>query len=126
MTYRRFHPEPVAIEDLSMELGVARPYLEEEIDTLVENELLFRSTKEKVRTEFIILAKDQLKRIFSTIDNGVASITEELVERFSGLESKIRGMGFYGADRPWEELTWAFLPLDVNGTIRKIKVDEGK
>jgi RNA polymerase sigma factor (sigma-70 family) len=120
------YPEPIAVEALSLELGVARPYLEEEIDMLVENELLFRPTKEKARTEFVIFAKDQLRRIFSTIDNGVASITEELVQRFNGLESKIRGMKFYGADRSWEELTWAFLPLDISGTIRKIKVDEGR
>lgn len=50
--------EPVSVEQLSMELGVATVYLEEEIDILLKNGLLQRSRNNKYQSNIVIFTQE--------------------------------------------------------------------
>lgn len=55
---------PSTIEELSMELGIAVPYMEEEVKLLEEAELLKKVEKEKYLTNFFIAPKECLNEIY--------------------------------------------------------------
>lgn len=52
------HNNPSTIEELSLELGIASPYMEEEVNLLIEGELLCQVDKNKYLTNFYIASKD--------------------------------------------------------------------
>lgn len=71
------YTNPCSIEELSISLGVASPYLEEETDKLVEC-LLLTKVKNKYETDFIILDKETQKDIISKTIETAEKICAEL------------------------------------------------
>jgi hypothetical protein len=55
---------PCSVEELSILLGVAAPYLEEELDELVTGQLLVKSKDGRYETDIIILDREIQKNIF--------------------------------------------------------------
>lgn len=55
---------PSTMEELSMELGIAMPYMEEEVKLLEEAELLKKVEKEKYLTNFFIAPKECLNEVY--------------------------------------------------------------
>lgn len=52
------HNNPSTLEELSMELGVAMPYVEDEVEFLVKSELMRKLDNGKYLTNFFILSKE--------------------------------------------------------------------
>ncbi|MCL2285431.1 MAG: sigma-70 family RNA polymerase sigma factor [Firmicutes bacterium] len=59
------YANPCTIEELAVALGVAAPYLEEEVDKLVEGLLLTKIKGGKYETDFIILDKETQEAIIA-------------------------------------------------------------
>lgn len=73
-------------EELSISLGVASPYLEEELDKLVEGLLLAKTKDNKYETDFIILDKETQKNIFDKTLETAEKICDILI-CFSGIDA---------------------------------------
>jgi len=58
------YANPCSTEELSVSLGVASPYLEEELDKLAAGLLLAKTKDNKYETDFVILDKQTQKAIF--------------------------------------------------------------
>ena len=69
---------PCTTEELSISLGVASPYLEEEQDKLVEGLLLAKIKNNKYETDFIIIDRDTQKKIFDLTLETAEKICEPL------------------------------------------------
>ena len=52
------HNNPCTIQELALELGIAAPYMEEEVDLLVQAELLKKLNHEKYLTNFFIVPRE--------------------------------------------------------------------
>jgi len=76
---------PCTAEELSVALGVASPYLEEELDNLVEGLFLTKTKGNKYETDFIILDKETQKSIINKTIETANKICSALFV-FSGLD----------------------------------------
>ena len=79
---------PCSTEELSVSLGVAAPYLEEELDKLAEGLFLAKTKDNKYETDFIILDKETQKDIINKTIETADKICAELFV-FSGIDMGI-------------------------------------
>lgn len=61
------HNNPSTIEELALELGIAAPYMEEEINILTNSTLLQQTENQKYVTNFFIAAKECQKTIYEIL-----------------------------------------------------------
>lgn len=57
------HNNPCTLQELALELGIAAPYMEEEVELLLKAELLKKLNHEKYLTNFFILPRECLNEI---------------------------------------------------------------
>jgi len=101
---------PSTIEGLSLELGVAAPYMEEAVDELVNAELLkeLSNGKEKYETNFIILNAETQR----DIENANLKIKDEyftLAKEILDIIEKDGKKDLLGGTQTFEELKWLYL-----------------
>ncbi len=88
---------PMTAEELSLELGVAMPYLEDEIDTLEAADLLLKNGN-KVETNIVILT-DKFEKEFEAQCRGkYDALATKVFESVKALLPQIRALDFHGND----------------------------
>ena len=70
----------VSIEDISIELGVPRVYLEEDIEALVSEDILKKVSKDKYRVNFLILSKESQRVIKPLLKECAETTSKNIVE----------------------------------------------
>lgn len=117
--------KPQTIEEISLDLGVPRVYIEEDLDCLVEEQLINKTPSLKYQTNFVIITKDIKDKIYSIIEEGSCKIAEEILCEVNKLEGSIREIGFLGSDKPWKELLLLLIPSYVDSYFdyKNIKID---
>ncbi len=88
---------PMTAEELSVELGVAMPYLEEEIDTLEAAGLLLKNGK-KIETNIVILTDKYEKELEKQSKGAFDDIAVHVYTSVKTLLPKIRELDFHGND----------------------------
>ncbi len=100
---------PMTIRELSLELGVATPYLEDEIGLLEKYGFLQNLGGGKYQTNLVIFTEAFTKEFYKTANT---ECTEMLKNILNGIRSKledIRKIGFIGCGLDDNRLLWAFL-----------------
>lgn len=88
---------PLTSEELSLELGVAMPYLEEEIETLEVAGLLLKNGK-KIETNIVILTNEYEKEVEKQNKCIFDSLAVRVYESVIALLPQIRKLDFHGND----------------------------
>lgn len=101
---------PVTIQELSMELGVAVVYLEEEIELLMEHDII-RKIGDKYQTNIIIFTDDYEKELAAKIKPVYEKAAEQLSEKLSALLPTLETLDFKGNDYNRNRLNWTFANL---------------
>ncbi len=100
----------LTIEEISLQIGVPIPYLEDEINILIEHDVL-KKKGNKYYTNIVIFTDEFIKEVTNKakpIQKEIAKIAEEfLVEN----EEKIRNIGFYGCDMSHNTYMWQMMCL---------------
>ncbi|MCL1858951.1 MAG: sigma-70 family RNA polymerase sigma factor [Oscillospiraceae bacterium] len=122
---------PSTIEELSLELGVAAPYMEEAVEELLDATLLkkLESGKNKYQTDFRIFNAEEQREE----ENRHLKIKDEYFELVKEIISVVEKEGnkdLLGGTQTFEELKWLYL-LDLTDGIychveRKIPVEKVK
>ena len=73
------YESPKTAEELSLELGIALPYMEDELDFLVRQQLL-RKEGNKYHPDFVIVSKEEQKNIFDTNKRIQKPLADKLCE----------------------------------------------
>ena len=100
---------PSTAEDLAMEVGVALPYTEQELELLVSATLM-RKNGNKYETNFMIISADAQNKISTHLRSISSELTSKLIQ-FTELMIKILDRikpGWYGT-QPYEDAKWALL-----------------
>ena len=100
---------PSTAEDLAMEVGVALPYTEQELELLVSATLM-RKNGNKYETNFMIISADAQNKISTHLRSISGEITSKLIqltEIFVKVLNRIKP-GWYGT-QPYEDAKWALL-----------------
>lgn len=82
------YTNPCSTEELAISLGVASPYLEEELDKLTNGLLLAKTKDNKYETDFVILDRETQKKIFDKTLETADKICEKLMF-FAGSSSNL-------------------------------------
>lgn len=105
-TYRN----PSTAEELSLELGIALPYMEDELNRMRQATLITKAD-DRYETNFIILSKGVQERINERLADITPALSEKIVEL---VDSKIRLHESYcpeglGGRLSWEDKKWTLL-----------------
>lgn len=101
---------PLTAEELSVELGVALPYMEDELKYLTEQTFLIKK-ENKYETAFPIVGKDVQEKIWdynSRIVEKLTSLFEKLVDDYSKACER-HGVKYYGKYTTYEDAKWVLL-----------------
>jgi len=118
------YEEPVSVEELSELLGIARPYMEEEVKLLLEGELLREVGQGKVQTNFIIADIDKTIKIGEVLLDTHESFAEEIISFLGRHKKEIMATGFYKGQLSWARILWVLIPLCIEKTVYLFKEEE--
>ncbi len=101
---------PSTAEELSIELGIALPYMEDELTYLTEQTFLIKR-ENKYETSFPIIGKDVQEKIWnynSRLSEKLAGLFENLVDNYSKA-CETHGIKYYGEYTTYEVAKWVLL-----------------
>lgn len=102
---------PMTILQLCEELGISVPYIEDEVEYLVQNQLMKEVSKGEYQTDFVILPGNNP----NVANNIYAAVFPEYYEKLIAfLEEKkevLTEKRFNTAGFTWERLLWVYIPI---------------
>ena len=104
------YENPSTAEELSIALGIALPYMEDELEYLTGQTFLIKNGN-KYETSFPIIGKDVQEKIWtynSHITEKLTGLLEKLVDDYS-MMSETHGMKCYGEYAAYEDAKWVLL-----------------
>ncbi len=119
-------------QELAEVLGVARPYVEHDLQWLTEQELL-REEKGRYFTDFLIMTSQQEAGVLNVFEAHKPALCDVITGHLRSQEEIIRAIGFTGSDRPMSKLLWLLiylftrrLPMPTETPEPPIRPDGGK
>ena len=109
---------PSTIEELSVELGIALPYMEEEVENLY-NATLLAKQGDKYVTNFFIMGSDCKKEVYSTLRKEAKERSRLLREFIDDRLGDIRALGIAGEHIDDNTLRWWLVPNLIDRLITK-------
>lgn len=98
------------IPELADMLGVASPYIEHDMEWLVEQELLTQD-KGRYYTAFLISTGAQEDAIYRVFEQHKPTLCDAITGHLLAHEADIRRIGFIGSERPMNRLLWLLIYL---------------
>ena len=108
--YLEGYDDPKTAEMFALELGVALPYMEDELERLTKATLL-RKKNNRYETSFPIISREALEKIhmyFDTLLPKIVPLLEENVDRFTE-QYRESGFSYYGEYQSYEQAKWILL-----------------
>ncbi len=103
---------PSTAEELALELGIALPYMEEELEYLVKETLLVKN-KDKYETDFPIISREAQEKLTeknAALTAEITSLLEKLLDTFHDACGKA-GVNYFGGYIPYEDAKWSLLMI---------------
>jgi hypothetical protein len=116
---------PSTVEELSLSLGIAAPYIEDELTALLDSEVVVKHADGRIETDFVIIDAETQRRTQQLIEDTGAYIAPILCGVIERNMSKIREIGFVNHDMPKEYLNWSQLYLTFNRLKNKMYDSKG-
>ena len=113
---------PMSVQELSIELGIAAPYIEDEAEYLTEQSLMKKSGK-KYQTDFVILPDCTMGIIEKVYESCFPEYFNELVKLLEENKGKLSSQPFNYAEFTWERLLWMYLHLFTDRNLSKFRVE---
>lgn len=116
---------PSTIEELSVEMGIALPYIEDEVKLLLDATLL-EKCEDKYITNFFILDKECRLEFYNIMRSGAKERSRLLQELMEEMVSDIRELGVVGEHLDNNVIYWFLVPKLIDFLIEDTKKKEGK
>lgn len=110
----------LSAEELSMELGVAMPYLEEEIETL-EHIGVLKKVGTKYQTNLVIITEEYEERFAKLTESSYTNIANEIFGKAKEILPEIRKLDFNGRGYDDNRLLFAILNMAMVRGYSKAK-----
>lgn len=104
------HSEGKTINDLVEATGIPKPFLEYDLEWLVEHEFLALDGK-RYYTTFLILNQKYFNNRIEIYRSSKTNYIDMIISELWKHEERIRKIGFYGADFPVEKLFWSIIMM---------------
>ena len=116
---------PSTAEELSLELGVALPYMEDELDYLTKQTFLTKSGN-RYETSFPIISKNAQEKIWNYNNKIIEKLTgllERLVDDFSAA-CENHGIRYFGNYQKYDDAKWTLLMLTFDRLMADVSQGE--
>jgi len=103
--------KPMTVTELCEELGISAPYIEDEVEYLVNNQLMKEAAKGKYQTDFVILPgnnPDTANKIYAAV---FPEYYEKLIAFLEEKKSVLTEKRFNRAGFSWERLLWVYIHI---------------
>ena len=117
---------PATVDELCAEIGLARPYMEEEVELLEEITLLRKVSKSAYQTDFIILNRSIVAEIETNVASKSKDLAAKVYEALDNAKSELLNTGFFGNNLEWKFLSWIFILKLADQLIDTVKSDAQK
>lgn len=109
--------QPQSLDELVRQTGIPKPYLEYDLEWLVNREFLILQGK-KYSTAFPIISAKHRRDIAALYADTRPEFIDRIIDTLWEQEKAIRQIGFYGCDFPTERLMWAIITLYISYVSR--------
>jgi hypothetical protein len=103
------YDKPVTVSQLSAELGVAAPYVEEELERLLKGRFVKAHRHNEYYTDFVILPKAAYRAFYQEAGDAWDGIGRQLVTVLNHVKLQVLALNFYGKEFAWDYLLWIWL-----------------
>ncbi|MBR3893757.1 MAG: sigma-70 family RNA polymerase sigma factor [Clostridia bacterium] len=106
---------PATAEELAMELGVALPYMEEELSTLVDATLM-KKNGNKYETNIFIVSAEAQEKIFAHVRGIAPELTKAIIDTMEyNIEwSNKNAPNWHEGYQSYEDMNWALLMIEAD------------
>ena len=101
---------PLTMRELSVELGVSMPYLEDEVDRLLEHEMLIK-VGDKIQTNIMIFPQACENEVAELSRVACARVAQQIAPALTAALPKLRELDFHGNDYSDNRLLWTLANL---------------
>ncbi len=108
--------DKLSAEQISLEIGVSLPYMEDKLAELCEYDLL-KKDGNRYYTNIVIFTRDFSKEVGSKTARLKEKIADMLTEAIARHEKDVRAIGFYGADMGGNSFVWQMVSFILDGAI---------
>lgn len=105
------YKQPLSISELCEELGISAPYIEDEVEYLVQNQLMKEVSKGKYQTDFVILPGNNLALANKIYEECFPEFFEKLISFLESKKALLTEKRFNTAGFDWNRLLWVYLHL---------------
>ena len=105
--------EPLTMTELSLELGVATPYLEDEVEILLNYGLIKQVNKSKFQTNIVIFTNEYENEVYNATKPLYAPVAEELFSFIAANEESLIKLGFHGAEFTKNRFYWTMVIISL-------------
>lgn len=118
------YDKPVTVTELSVELGVSAPYLEDELKILVQHDII-KKLGDKYQTNIIIFTSDYDRRTTEKFRPVYEKAAEKFNRSLDGILPQLKNLDFYGNTYDDDRLKWTFANIAMYHAIIQSD-DDGK
>ncbi|MCM1335562.1 MAG: sigma-70 family RNA polymerase sigma factor [Bacteroides sp.] len=104
------YERPLTVSELSVELGVSAPYLEDELDILTENWLV-KKIGDKYRTDMVIFKRETLQALKKELTPIYRPYAKRIAKRFSETSEAFARLDFEGNNADENTVKWLMATL---------------
>ncbi|MCM1027773.1 MAG: sigma-70 family RNA polymerase sigma factor [Roseburia sp.] len=116
---------PVTVGELCTELGIAAPYVEDELEYLTENQLMREVSRGRYQTDFVILPWDSAETADKIREALFPAYYEKLIRFLEERKGVLTEDRFNTAGFSWERLLWVYLFIITDRAAARYKVLHG-
>jgi RNA polymerase sigma factor (sigma-70 family) len=111
----------ITVGEMSIELGVSVPYLEDEIKILMKHNLIKQLQNARYQTNIIIFTQSCIEDVYTKTKNVYPLAAEKLFKYIEENEEAIRSIGFKGSDYPKNRLYWLAAHIVLITAMSKVE-----
>lgn len=118
------YPQALTIEDLCTELGISAPYIEDEVNSLLENQLMKPMGNGTYQTDFVILPGDNCKLGADIYEACFPEYYQNLMAVLEENKDVLCSGRYNTAGFSWERLLWVYIHIITDFILCKYKREE--
>jgi len=105
------YQKPLTVLELSIELGISAPYMEDEVRSLVQNQLMRELPGGKFQTDFVILPAANLQVKHRIYERCFPEYFDRLIEILERNRERLSTGNLNSAGFSWDRLLWVYLHI---------------
>lgn len=118
------YQKPMTMEELSLELGVSAPYIEDEVKYLCDNQLMNEVSTGRYQTDFVILPGQNVGMADQIYESCIADYDKMLMTFLEKQKTLLSGAEFNTAEFTWNRLLWVYIHIFTDRMIQRYRAEE--